>query len=195
MAQTARSAIETNDAPTDAALVMAARAGEAWAREALCRRHMRLVLGLSQRVLGGREDADDLAQDAFVEALQCLGSLQNPQAFAAWLSSIVVRRAGKHLRRARLLARLGLRAPVHIDPNTLISSNAPADVVQELRGVYSILASLPAEEQVALVLRRVEGMELLEIAEHMQLSVATIKRRLSAGEARLERALAGAASR
>jgi RNA polymerase sigma-70 factor (ECF subfamily) len=156
---------------------------------------MRLVLGLSQRLMGGREDADDVAQDAFVEALQRLDMLQNPQAFSSWLCSIVVRRAGKHLQRFRLLSRLGIRTRAQIDPNTLIASNAPADVVHELRGVYSVLASLPAQEQVALVLRRVEGMELLEIAQHMQLSVATVKRRLSAAEARLERSLAEAASK
>jgi RNA polymerase sigma-70 factor, ECF subfamily len=190
LAQTAYSAIEASDAPTDAELVGAARAGEVWAREMLCRRHMRLVLGLAQRLLMNREDADDVAQDAFVEALQQLDALRNPQAFAAWLCSIVVRRAGKHLRRSRLLTRLGLRARTPIDPSTLIASNAPADVVHELRGVYSVLASLPAEEAVALVLRRVDGMELLEIAEHMQLSLATIKRRVAAAEARLERALA-----
>jgi RNA polymerase sigma-70 factor (ECF subfamily) len=176
---------------TDAVLVVAARAGDERAREALCRRHMRLVLGLAQRVLAGREAADDVAQDAFVEAFQRLDTLQNPQAFASWMSSIVVRRAGKHLRRARLLTRLGLRSPVQIDPNSLIAQNAPADVMHELRGVYSILAGLPPEERVALILRRVDGMELQEIARHMGLSLATIKRRLSAAEARLERAQRG----
>lgn len=190
MARTQPSSTESKDAPTDAELVVAARRGEAWAREALCRRHMRLVLGLSQRLLMHRQDADDVAQEALVDALQRLDTLQNPQAFSSWLCSVAVRLAGKHMRRTRLLARLGLRPQAPIDPSTLIASNAPADVVHELRSVYSILERLPAQEALALVLRRVEGMELQEIAQHMQLSVATIKRRLSAAEARLERAFA-----
>jgi RNA polymerase sigma-70 factor, ECF subfamily len=180
--------------PTDAALVIAARAGDPRAREDLCRRHMRLVVGLAQRILAGREAADDVVQDAFVEAFQGLDRLQNPQAFSSWLCSIVVRRAGKYLRRARLLTRLGLRSTLDVDPNSLIGQNAPADVIHELRAVYSIIAGLPPEERVALVLRRVDGMELQEIATHMGLSLATIKRRLSAAEARLERALSGARS-
>jgi len=174
--------------PTDAALVVAARAGELWAQEALYQRYARMVLALSQRILAGRDDADDLSQDAFVYAFTRLDTLQNPQAFHAWLRSIVVRTASKRLRRQRLLTRLGLRRNDPIEPDTMISSEAPVDVAVELRHVYSLMAKLPPEEHVALVLRRVEGMELLEIADEMKLSLATVKRRLASAEARLSRA-------
>jgi RNA polymerase sigma-70 factor (ECF subfamily) len=174
--------------PTDAALVLAARAGELWAQEALFQRYARMVLALSQRILAGRDDADDLAQDAFVYAFTRLDTLNNPQAFHAWLRSIVVRTASKRLRRQRLLTRLGLRRAEPIEPDTVITTEAPPDIAAELRGVYALIERLPAEERVALVLRRVEGMELLEIAAEMKLSLATVKRRLSAAEGRLERA-------
>ena len=149
-----------------------------------------MVLALSQRILAGRDDSDDLAQDAFVYAFTRLDTLQNPQAFHAWLRSIVVRTASKRLRRQRLLTRLGLRRSEPIEPDTVISVEAPPDVAAELRHVYGLIERLPAEERVALVLRRVEGMELLEIAEEMKLSLATVKRRLAAAEGRLERAKA-----
>jgi RNA polymerase sigma-70 factor (ECF subfamily) len=166
--------------------VIAARAGESWAQEALFRRYARLVLGLSQRILAGREEADDLAQDVFVQALSRLDTLDNPQAFAAWISTIVVRTASKRLRRRRLLVRLGLRPAQPVDPDAVVSSSAPADVASELRSVYGALDGMSAEERVALVLRRVEGMELLEIAERMSLSLATVKRRLTAAERKLK---------
>jgi len=176
--------------PTDAALVVAARAGELWAQEALYQRYARMVLALSQRILAGRDDADDLAQDAFIYAFTRLDTLQNPQAFHAWLRSIVVRTASKRLRRQRLLTRLGLRRSEPIEPDTMISPDAPVDIAVELRHVYALVEKLPAQEHVALVLRRVEGMELLEIAEEMKLSLATVKRRLASAEARLGRATA-----
>jgi len=174
--------------PTDAALVVAARAGEGWAQEALYQRYARMVIGLSQRILAGRDDADDLAQDAFVFAFTRLDTLQNPQAFQAWLRSIVARTASKRLRRQRLLVRLGIRRNEPIEPDTVVSPEAPADVASEVRSVYGLLDRLPAEERVALVLRRVEGLELAEIAEQMKLSLATVKRRIAAAEGRLERA-------
>jgi RNA polymerase sigma-70 factor, ECF subfamily len=171
--------------PSDAALVVAARAGEGWAQEALFARHGRMVLGLAHRVLAGREEADDLAQDALLYALTHLGDLQNPQAFASWIATIVVRTASKRLRSRRLLVRLGLRRSEPIDVEALVSPTAPADAAAELRHVYEKLADFPAEERVALVLRRVEGLELTEIAGQMGLSLATVKRRIASAERRL----------
>jgi RNA polymerase sigma-70 factor, ECF subfamily len=175
-------------APTDAALVLAARAGEEWAREALFRRYARLALGLAYRILPSDLDIDDLVQDSFLYAFERLNGLTNPQAFQAWLSSIVVRTAGKRLRRRKLQVRLGLRSYTPIDADEVISRTAPPDVAAELRAVYGLLEKLPVEERIALVLRRVERLEIPEIAEQMKLSVSTVKRRLNAAEARLERA-------
>jgi RNA polymerase sigma-70 factor (ECF subfamily) len=186
----ARPTTRSGAGPTDAALVLAARAGELWAQEALFQRYARMVLALSQRILAGRDDADDLAQDAFVYAFSRLDTLQNPQAFHAWLRSIVVRTASKRLRRQRLLTRLGLRRSEPVDPDSIVSPDAPTDVAVELRHLYALVDKLPAQERVALVLRRVEGLELLEIAAEMKLSLATVKRRLSAAEERLARATA-----
>jgi RNA polymerase sigma-70 factor (ECF subfamily) len=175
--------------PSDAALVLAARAGEEWAREALFRRYARLALSLAYRILPRDADIDDLVQDSFLSAFQRLDRLSNPQAFQAWLSSIVVRTAGKRLRRRRLQVRLGLVQSEPIDVDQVVSRSAPPDVAAELRAVYGLIEKLSVEERIALVLRRVERLEIPEIAEQMGLSSSTVKRRLSAAEARLERAL------
>jgi RNA polymerase sigma-70 factor (ECF subfamily) len=174
--------------PTDAALVLAARAGEEWAREALFRRYARLALALAYRILPYDADIDDLVQDSFLYAFERLNGLTNPQAFQAWLSSIVVRTAGKRLRRRKLQIRLGLRGSEPVDVDQVVSRAAPPDVAVELRAVYALLETLPVEERIALVLRRVERLEIPEIAEHMGLSISTVKRRLNAAEAQLLRA-------
>jgi RNA polymerase sigma-70 factor (ECF subfamily) len=175
--------------PTDAALVIAARAGDGWAQEALFQRHSRMALGLAHRLLPGHPEVDDVTQDSFVYALSKLDSLSNPQAFASWLCSIVVRTASKRLRRQRLLVRLGIRRAEPIDPDTVIARSAPPEVVTELRAVYALLTELPVDQRVALVLRRVDGLSVPEVAESMGLSVSTVKRRLKLAEARLERSL------
>jgi RNA polymerase sigma-70 factor (ECF subfamily) len=181
------SPIRSGAGPTDAALVVAARAGESWAQEALFRRHSRMALGLAHRLLPQDDEVDDLVQDCFVSALKRLSALDNPQAFAAWLGSIVVRAVGKRLRRRRLLSRLGLRAPEEIDADAIAAPSVPGDVAVELRRVYAIVAQLPAEARVALILRRVDGLEVPEIARRMELSLSTVKRRLKLAEEILER--------
>lgn len=174
--------------PSDGALVVAARAGERWAQEALFRRYGRMVNGMAFRILGRASDVDDLAQESFVQALTNLDKLENPNAFRSWLGGIVVRQAGKMLRRRKLRQRFGLERSEPLDVETMIGRTAPPDAASELRAVYQVLEQLPVESRVALVLRRVEGMKLEEVAERMNLSLATVKRRLKVAEKHLEAA-------
>jgi RNA polymerase sigma-70 factor (ECF subfamily) len=174
--------------PSDAALVVAARAGEPWAREALFRRYARMALGLAFRLLGRDDEIEDLVQDCFVQALSSLDRIDDPQAFAAWFTAVVVRTTHKLLRRRSLAARLGLRRgreePVDVD--ALIAPTAPPDVQMELRAVYRIINDLPAPQRIALVLRRIEGASQEEVAQYLDVSVSTAKRLLAAAERKLE---------
>lgn len=175
--------------PSDAALVVAARAGEEWAQEALYRRYARMVNGLAWRLMPGDAEVEDLVQDTFIQALDGLHRLSEPAAFGSWLGSIVVRTAHKRLRRKRLMTRLGLSRSEPIDFESVVSAWAPPDVALELRTIYRLVDTLPIEARIALVLRRVEGLPLGEIAERMGLSLATVKRRLETAEAALNKGL------
>ncbi len=57
-----------------------------------------MAMGLAYRMLPRDGGLDDLVQDTFLYAFENLGRPQNPQAFAAWLGSIVVRTGSKRLR-------------------------------------------------------------------------------------------------
>lgn len=168
--------------PSDAALVVAARAGEAWAQEALFRRHAPRLNGLAFRVMGRDDELDDLVQDTFIAALSSLERLERPDAFASWVSGILVRQAWKRIRRRRMLARFGLgRAAGAIDLDALVSPTASPERAAELRALYAMLEQLPADVRVPLVLHRVEGFSLVEVAALLSTSLATVKRRIAVG--------------
>ena len=169
--------------PSDAQLVEAARGGQRWATEALFRRHVRFVNGLAFRLLPRDAELDDLVQDSFIEAFSGLARLADPGAFKGWLGAIVVRTAHNRIRRRRLLERLGLRRREPIDLEAVVGSSSSAEHALALRRVYALLESMDPEERIALVLRRVEGLELTEVADRMGLSLATVKRRLTKAEA------------
>jgi RNA polymerase sigma-70 factor (ECF subfamily) len=173
--------------PSDAALVVAARGGERWAHEALFRRHARMANGLAFRLLGSAQDVDDVVQDAYVIAFDRLHALKEPQAFGAFLGGIVVRRVRRVVRRRRLARRLGLLPENEpLDVASLVAPGASPHVVAELAAVYRLIEKLPTDERLALVLRRVEGLSIDEVAEACGCSPATAKRRVAAAEARLE---------
>ena len=82
----------------DAALVRKAASGDEAAFEELVGRFGGLVLGLARRKVG-REDADDVAQDALLHVWRSLPSLREPQAFIGWLSRLVQNRANRWIQR------------------------------------------------------------------------------------------------
>lgn len=176
------------DIVPNAALVLAARGGDVGAREALFRRYAGMANGLALRLMGRDQDVDDLVQDTFTEAFARLGTLRQPEIFGSWLASIMVGLAHKVLRRRRLLVRLGLRRREEIDLDGLLGPWAPPEVAMEARTVYAHIDELPPKLRIPLLLRRVEGMELGEIAALTGASVATVKRRIAAAEETLRRA-------
>lgn len=171
----------------DAALVEDALEGRRNAQEALFRRHLEGMHAFAFRILASEADAEDVVQDAFVAAFARLRQLDDPRRFGAWLRSIVLRRSYNHLRKRRLLNRLGLRRGEPIDMDRVIAPTASPDVAATLEELYRDLDQLPVQERIALVLHRVEGSSHAEIAEELGVSVATVKRRIADAEARLKR--------
>jgi len=153
-----------------------------------------MVFGMAARLLGrDDEDVDDLAQESFVSALASFDRLKDAAAFPSWLAAIVVRTAYKTLRRRSIARRIGLRPrEASADVDSLVSPDAPADVQLELKTIFRILDGLPTNLRVALVLRRVEGASLDEIALYMDTSPRSAKRWVDGAEAHLALALGNA---
>jgi RNA polymerase sigma-70 factor (ECF subfamily) len=143
--------------------------------------------GLAFRLIGRDADVDDLVQESFVQALGSLDRLADPQAFTAWLATIVVRTAHKLLRRRRLMRRFFRSDEPSIDLDALVGASVPADEALELRRVYAVVDKMPPGIRIPFVLRRVEGFSNDEIATVCAISLATVKRRVAEGDAELER--------
>jgi RNA polymerase sigma-70 factor (ECF subfamily) len=160
-------------------LVAAAQRGELRAQEVLVKKYGLMVNGLCFRLLGSREDLDDLVQESFLQAFRSLKTLDKPEAFRGWLSAIVVRTAHNLIRRRRLMSRLGLRATRPVAVEDLIAPGAPLEAMFELGSIYRAVQGLPAKARIALVLRRIEGWQLDEVATLMGASLASVKRWLT----------------
>lgn len=175
----------STEEPSDAQLVEAARNGTRSALDALYRRHASMALGLAHRLVGRDDEVDDVVQDAFLTAFRSLDRLSDPQSFAKWLGTITVRTAWARIRRKRVARKIGLLHDSPLDAESMVSPSAPPRIGAELKELYAMLEQLSPAVRIALVLRRVEGMTLPEIADHMNLSLATVKRRLKTGEEQL----------
>jgi RNA polymerase sigma-70 factor (ECF subfamily) len=171
--------IRTSDTLTDAELVARALSGDRWGREALYRRHAGSLLAMAARLIGNRGEAEEVVQDTFVTGFDQLATLRDPQAFRAWMGQIAVSLVRRRIRRARLLRWVGLDRGA--EDATLAALAAPdlgPDGRTELALVDRVLRGMRAELRIAWMLRKVEGLELTEVAAWCGCSLATVKRRI-----------------
>jgi RNA polymerase sigma-70 factor (ECF subfamily) len=162
---------------SDVALVAALRAGRSEARRALFDRYGGDVERVLYRILGPDQEITDLLQDVFLAALGSIDKLRQPEALRGWLTGIAVRKARKCILRRRRWRFIQFLPPAELPEREAVLP--PAEVSEALQRTYTLLERLPADERVAFALRFIDSMELTDVAAACEVSLATIKRRLS----------------
>ena len=168
--------------PSDEQLAEQVRGGDAAAFEALVRRHLGRAWSVGFRILGHREDAEDVAQEAFAAMLREIDRYQRGRPWAPWFFRIVANRA-INARRSR-----GLREADAL-PDDLSASRPGPDRDSEraeLRdGLARALATLPDRQRTVVQLFDVDGFSGAEIAAMLGLSEGTVRWHLHQARAAL----------
>ena len=165
-------------------LVAGARRGDAAAVEGLFRRHWADAFRAAYAVTGSRAAAEDVAQEAFLKALDRLDRFDGRRPFGAWLHRIAVNRAIDEVRSGRRVRRprRGARAR---DLARRAVAVAPAIVAE--------LGRLPLERRLPIVLRHWLGLSVEETAELLGVPVGTVALPGEPGPRRPARAAGGGA--
>src|SRR2546423_9167404 len=167
-----------NTQVTDYALAQAAAAGDMPAFEALKARHHRRVYSLCLRMTGNQAEAEDLAQEAFIQLYRKIGSFRGESAFTTWLHRLTVNQVLMHFRKR------GVRfeqttddgdVPMQVVTGTENPNQMP--VVDRI-ALDRAIAQLPPGYRSVFVLHDVEGHEHEEIARLLGCSVGTSKSQL-----------------
>jgi RNA polymerase sigma-70 factor, ECF subfamily len=161
----------------DQRLVERTRRGDLRAFEQLVVRHHEIVLRVSARVVGD-DDAEDVAQDAFLRAFHRLDRLRGEAPFRAWLLSITHNTALSTAGRRAKLAPPDSAEDQGSDP---VSERGPAEQLElreRLSRLDTKLTGLSPEHRMVLVLRDVEGLAYEEIARITGTPLGSVKARL-----------------
>lgn len=167
------------EAGGEASLVAAAQAGDRAAFGQLYDRYARVVHGILLSRVPYAEVAD-LQQDVFLRALRQLHSLRDAALFPAWLAAIARNRANDFYRRLR---------PVDELAETLASRGSSEEA--EARAALEVIRNLPEAYRETLILRLVEGMTGVEIAERTGLTHGSVRVNLHRGMKALREKLEG----
>jgi RNA polymerase sigma-70 factor (ECF subfamily) len=166
----------------DERLLDALRARHARAPGAFFDRFHAHVERVLTRILGCDPEVADMTNDTFLRALDRVDRLEDARGLKSWLTAIAVNVARENLRSRR--RRRWLRVSDDGQLADVPAHAASPEAAEAVRRLYAALATLPAEERIALALRFVDGMELTEVAAACDVSLATIKRTLARAQDR-----------
>jgi RNA polymerase sigma-70 factor (ECF subfamily) len=175
------------DEETLVALVGRAQRGDAAAFSALARAFMRAAYAVSLSIVGRPSDAEDVAQDAFVQALEHIESCREPRRFAGWLLQIVRNQSKNWLERRRLRD-----VPATADtPNERMQTAEVTWGDVGLRGRLGIaLDVLTTTQRQVVMLHDVEEWTHAEIADSLSMSEVMSRQHLFNARRALRKALA-----
>jgi RNA polymerase sigma-70 factor (ECF subfamily) len=136
-----------------------------------------LAFRVAYGVLRHREDAEDVAQEAFVRAHRSIGQLRDREKFRAWLVRMTWRLAIDRIRNdRRRLAR-----ETAVEPASDASAEQLASAGERARRLWAAIDELPDKLRIAIVLSGIEGHDVAEVARLLDIPEGTVKSRLFLG--------------
>lgn len=169
-----------NDQLTDSELWFALCSGQTDALGQLYDRHASLVYGVSLKVLGNAQEAEDLTQDIFVKLAERAGYDPNRGTLRTFLMILTRSRAIDRLRSRQSTQKSKQRWQADHVPSTLLSAD---DMIKDERSedIKAALAQLPKQQQQVLHLAYYEGFTQAAIAERLEAPLGTVKARARRG--------------
>jgi len=175
----------------DAEFIEKVRGGNGSAFEGLVRKYQNRLYTALVHISGSRQEAEDIAQDAFVQAYRKLHLFAGNSSFYTWLYRIAVNAAISRKRKKR--------AEFSVEQTQAVTGDEPLDkservderLLREERAniIQIALTRLPEEFRVVLVLREMEAFDYEAISETLDLPVGTVRSRLHRARVQLKEIL------
>jgi RNA polymerase sigma-70 factor, ECF subfamily len=189
------SAVTVKSAPLSADIIRRAQAGEAEAFATLFHAHKSRVYSLCLRMTNNIAEAEDLAQDAFLQVFRKLGTFRGDSALSTWLHRITVNTVLMHFRR---------KSPVKVSLDDTFKNDGESKPVRREFGrkdgrletavsrlaLTRAISELPEGYRTIFILHEVDGYEHREIAELLGCSIGNSKSQLHKAKLKMREMLA-----
>lgn len=166
--------------------VTEAQRGDEQAFARLVRRYRGMAYSAAAGYLRDRDQVQDVAQEAFLEAYVNLPSLKEPAAFGGWFRQILFRRCVRRVRKSRL-------STLPLDAALEVAAREPGPEQCALSNEFELatwraIRELPAHEQATLHLF-MRGLSYAQIGVELEVPISTVKKRLHTARGRLRERL------
>jgi RNA polymerase sigma-70 factor, ECF subfamily len=167
------------------ALIRKVKKGDLDAYGAIVQDYQSSVFNVCCRILGNRQEAEDLTQEAFLRAFHQIASFDLSRPFGPWMRTVAANLCYNHLKRSRLN-----RVPLEderdtIKDNTIYGPEGALEINQEHQALYRAIWELPDMQRIALELRHFQGLSYKEMAHALNLPLNTVRSHLYRGRQKL----------
>ncbi|MDE6107513.1 MAG: sigma-70 family RNA polymerase sigma factor [Oscillospiraceae bacterium] len=172
---------------TETELVQAARSGDQSAFAQLVKDNQAMVYSLAYRMTGNHEDAADLTQEAFLNAWRGLNSFDGRSSLSTWLYRLTSNACIDFLRREKRRVALSITLDNSEEdeerqadlPDDRYSPERELERKEAAQAVQRGLCALSPEHREVLILRELEGLSYMEIAQVLNIEEGTVKSRIA----------------
>ncbi|WP_420628696.1 RNA polymerase sigma factor [Candidatus Leptofilum sp.] len=178
-------------------LIAQAKKGDVQAYNGLVLHYQQIVYNVAYRIMGEPQSAEDAAQEAFIRAYKSLNKFQGGN-FKAWLLRITTNGCYDELRRRKRRPQSSLEGITEDNTESFAFLRDPAigpeqrqQQLELVQAIEECLQNLPDDQRVTAVLCDVEGYDYGSIAEMTEVSLGTVKSRVSRARSKLRDCLQG----
>ena len=157
--------------------------GDAAACEALVKRYQDTAMAYAYSLTGNRQTAEDVAQEAFIQAFVDIDRLKNPNAFRAWLKRIIFTKWSRH-QRQKLPPMVSFE-----EDQDVVDARFPMDPIEDeerRQQALRLVDALPGKERTVVSLFYLSGYRMKEIGELLSIPISTVKSRLYTARLKLQ---------
>jgi len=178
-----------NNGSSDFELAQASATGDMLAFEALYERHHRRVYSLCLRMIANATEAEDLAQEVFVQLFRKAGSFRGESAFSTWLHRMTVNHVLMHFRKKVVrVEKTTTEGEIGEMQDYMLSASEKPRFIDRI-ALDKAISELPPGYRMVFILHDVEGFEHEEVATLLGVSVGTSKSQLHKARLRLRELL------
>jgi RNA polymerase sigma-70 factor (ECF subfamily) len=141
-----------------------------------------MVYNTALGIVQNPEDAEDIAQEVFVQAFQSIGTFKGESKLSTWLYRITVTKSLDHERRKKRKKRFAFVRSIFGDQNEVLVNppdfhhpGVSLDKKEDAAVLFRAIAELPENQRIAFTLNKVEGLSYQEVSEVMKTTVSSVE--------------------
>lgn len=155
-----------------------------------------MVYNTAIGIVQNAEDAEDIAQEVFVQVYQSISSFKGDSKFSTWLYRITITKSLDHERRKKRKKRFafvkslfGEENQVTVHPPDFNHPGVVLDKKEDAATLFAVINQLPENQRIAFTLHKVEGLSYQEVSEVMKTTVSSVESLMHRAKNNLRRRL------